>query len=241
MKRQEANRAAMGGLALMLAATLGAATANAAEITSTAAAGVPAPFDVVETRVTTEGDAVVFRMRVSGDAGSNKPAATGKFEGSNVHAYVWPTNLDSAQVGFDPGQGIVALAVTFHPDFDDAAKGARNRDRWHTHWVVLAKDPACGPAGLKVRDIPAGTKPRLPETWPDVPILIDSPPYVPSLSARAVEVRVPLSKLGAVKGASYDGVTAALRVNANLHAPLLCVADVFKVASGDLSLPGKID
>ena len=33
--------------------------------------------------------------------------------------------------------------------------------------------------------------------------------------------------------------TAALRVNASVHAPLLCVVDVFKVASGNLSLPGK--
>ena len=33
----------------------------------------------------------------------------------------------------------------------------------------------------------------------------------------------------------------ALKVNANIHAPLLCVTDVFDVASGDLSLPGKIN
>ena len=32
-----------------------------------------------------------------------------------------------------------------------------------------------------------------------------------------------------------------LRVNANVHAPLLCVADVFDVASGNLSLPGKVN
>ena len=31
-----------------------------------------------------------------------------------------------------------------------------------------------------------------------------------------------------------------LKVNANLHAPLLCVENVFKVASGDLGLPGKV-
>jgi hypothetical protein len=38
-----------------------------------------------------------------------------------------------------------------------------------------------------------------------------------------------------------SGVTAALRVNASVHNPLLCVVDVFKVASGDLSLPGKVN
>ena len=40
--------------------------------------------------------------------------------------------------------------------------------------------------------------------------------------------------------ASFDGVTAGLRIDGNLHAPLLCVSNVFKVASGNLSLPGKV-
>jgi len=30
-------------------------------------------------------------------------------------------------------------------------------------------------------------------------------------------------------------------VNASVHSPLLCVADVFKVASGPLSLPGQVE
>ena len=38
----------------------------------------------------------------------------------------------------------------------------------------------------------------------------------------------------------HDGVTAALRVNESVHAPLLCLVDVFDVASGDLSLPGAL-
>lgn len=42
------------------------------------------------------------------------------------------------------------------------------------------------------------------------------------------------------KGIAFDGVTSGLRVNESAHAPLLCVVDVFDVASGDLSLPGKV-
>jgi hypothetical protein len=30
-------------------------------------------------------------------------------------------------------------------------------------------------------------------------------------------------------------------VNTNIHAPLLCVTDVFDIASGDLSLPGALN
>ncbi|HRD77677.1 MAG TPA: hypothetical protein PK264_17365 [Hyphomicrobiaceae bacterium] len=136
----------------------------------------------------------------------------------------------------------MALAATFHPDFDDAskrAKSATNRDRWHAHWVILNEDIAC-PGGLKVKDIPAGTTPKLPPDWPGAPILIDSPEYKTELSGDIVEVHVPLAEIGALANASFDGVTAGLKVNANLHAPLLCVINVFKVASGNLSLPGRV-
>lgn len=215
------------------------APASAQEIKTANNEGVQASFDIVETRITTDQGQAIFRTRVRGEAGKARPAATGKFEGSDVYAYVWPTSLNSSDVGFDKDQGIVALAVTFHPDFDDGAKGAKNRDRWHPHWVVLTEDKACG-GGLKVRDIPEGAKPKLPDTWPGVPLLIDSPDFETELSSDTVEVHIPLDRISAIKAASFDGVTAGLRVNANLHAPLLCVANVFKVASGDLSLPGKV-
>lgn len=200
---------------------------------------VSASFDIVETRIVTNGDKAVFTTRVRGKAGHDTPAATGKFENAEVYAYVWPTSLDSGEIGFDKAQGTVALAVTFHPDFDDAAFGAKNRERWHPHWVVLAEDKACG-GGLKVVDIPKGASPRLPATWPNVPLLIDSPDYPTTLSGNTVEVEIPLSLIGGIAGAAYDGVTGGLKVNANLHAPLLCVADVFKIASGRLTLPGRV-
>lgn len=200
---------------------------------------VQAAFDIVETSIVTKGDTALFTTRVRGEAGSEKPEATGKFEGSGVYAYVWPTSLDSGEVGFEKGQGIVALAVTFHPDFDDAAKGGKNRSVWHPHWVVLARDKACG-AGLKVVDIPEGAKPKVPETWPGVPLLIDSPSYPTELKGDAIRVEIPMKFLSGIAGARFDGVTAGLKVNGNLHAPLLCVSDVFKIASGDLSLPGKV-
>ena len=214
-------------------------TASAHSIEAKPAEAVAASFDIIETTIVTKGDSAIFATRVRGEAGSDKPAATGKFEGSDVFAYVWPTSLNSGEVGFDKDQGIVALAVTFHPDFDDGANGKKNRDVWHPHWVVLNKDDACR-GGLKVTDIPEGSKPAVPPTWPGVPLLIDSPDYPVSFKGDAVETAIPLALLGGIAGASFDGVTAGLKVNGDLHAPLLCVDAVFKVASGDLSLPGKV-
>lgn len=234
------NRLGTAGLGLAALALLGLSPAVMAhEIKVKSDDKVLASFDIVETRITTEAGKAVFRTRVRTDAGKVKPAATGKFPGSEVYAYVWPTSLNSGDIGFDAGQGIVALAVTFHPDFDDGARGAKNRDVWHPHWVVLNEDKAC-PGGLKVKDIPEGAKPKLPETWPGVPLLIDSPAYPTEFKGDAVEVQVPLASIGALATASFDGVTAGLRVDGNLHAPLLCVSNVFKVASGNLSLPGKV-
>lgn len=73
-----------------------------------------------------------------------------------------------------------------------------------------------------------------------MPLLIDSPEYPTNFKGDRVDVEIPLSLINGIVGASFDGVTAGLKVNGNLHAPLLCVSNVFKVASGDLSLPGKV-
>ncbi|MNF16877.1 hypothetical protein D3C80_2200970 [compost metagenome] len=50
---------------------------------------------------------------------------------------------------------------------------------------------------------------------------------------------MPLAAVGFPQGFNYDGVTAALKINADLHNPLLCVSSVWDVSSGDLSLPGR--
>lgn len=205
-------------------------------------------FDIVKTEITARGNAVTFSMSISGKAGSSMPAANGKLAGAEVYSYVWPTSLDSSAVGFDKAQGILALAVTAHPDFDDTPAGDENGDGnkandgnlWHSHWVVLGPDEACGKGALKVIDIPDGAKPKLPLTWPGLPLLIDSPGFAPKISDGTVEVSIPAASLGDISAMKFDGVTAGLRVNQSMHAPLLCVANVLDVASGDLSLPGTV-
>lgn len=202
----------------------------------------------MHTEIVRSGTDLIFRMAVSGKAGASRPSKSGKLAGSTVYSYVWPTSINSSAVGFDADQGILAFAVTSHPDFDDTPLYDENGDGdktndgdlWHSHWVVLVPDDACGKGSLKIRDIPEGTKPRLPATWPGLPILIDSPELTPRIAGKQVSVRVPAATLGHTAGVKFDGVTAGLRINASVHAPLVCVADVFDVASGDLSLPGRI-
>jgi hypothetical protein len=220
---------------------------HAGGIRPAADASVAANFDIVHARISTEKNVATFHMAVSGKAGATRPAKTGKLAGSDVFSYVWPTTIDPYEVGFERKSGILAMAVTAHPDFDDTplydengdGDLANDGDLWHSHWVVLQPNDACGAGHLGVVDIPDGAKPRLPKTWPGFPMLLDSPGWSPTLASDVVEVRVPFDDIGVVTAGSFDGVTAGLRVNASVHAPLLCVVDVFKIASGDLSLPGK--
>lgn len=215
-------------------------------ITSPRGDARPAAFDLVRTAVRREGDRIVFTEHVAGLAGTVRPDSIGQFAGSGVLSYVWPVSLDPSTVGFTQGSGTLALAATSHPDFDDTPRYDENRNnrtdddgaRWHAHWVVLVPDTTRPDGALKVRDITNDERPDLPETWPGVPLYLDSPPYVTRLAGHLVRVTVPLADLGFPSTFRYDGVTAALRINADLHDPLLRVENVFDVASGGLTLPG---
>lgn len=207
-----------------------------------------ASYDILAAHVHQDGRNATFHMTTNGIAGSDTPTPVGELAGAPVLSYVWPTSLDPATVGFEGKTGILSLVATSHPDFDDTPLYDENNDgnltndgeKWHSHWVVLTPIEACGPDALGVRDIPAGTTPAMPATWPGLPIYLDSPGFSPLFDGPEITINVSFSDANVIAGASYDGVTSALRVNANVHAPLLCVTDVFDVASGDLSLPGKI-
>ncbi|SMO73595.1 hypothetical protein [Ruegeria faecimaris] len=205
-------------------------------------------FDILAAHAHRNGNTVTFHMTTNGAAGASVPVATGEVGGSDVWSYVWPTSLDPSVVGFEGGTGILAMAATSHPDFDDTPLFDENGDgdpandgiEWHSHWVVLTPTEACGPDALAVRDIPEGSSPKLPATWPGFPIFLDSSGFTPLFDRPEISVNAGFASKVELDGVAYDGVTSALRVNANIHAPLLCVTDVFDVASGDLSLPGKL-
>ncbi len=208
-----------------------------------------AAFDILAAHVHRDGNVVTFHMTTNGIAGADKAKPVGALGGAPAHAYVWPTSLDPSTVGFEERSGILALAAATHADFDDTPLFDENGDgnvrndgdTWHSHWVVLAPTDACGPGALAVKDIPEGTTPDLPATWPGLPILLDSPGFTPVFDGPEVAINVAFPQDVDVSGISYDGVTAALRVDENIHAPLFCVTDVFDIASGDLSLPGRIE
>ncbi|WP_336081974.1 hypothetical protein [Thalassospira sp. CH_XMU1448-2] len=222
-------------------------SAYAHQIEAPLTADYPA-FDIHHADIVRKDTSLEFTMYFKGRPGTKTPDAHGQLAGAPVWSYVWPTSIDTSVIGFDADAGILSFAVTSHPDFDDTPLFDEDGDgdpendgrRWHSHWVVLVPDDACGPNGLKVRDIPEGATPNLPKTWPGLPILIDSPGWHPRFTQDSLVVTVPFDAQADLEGANFDAVTAALQVNASVHDPLLCVTDVFEAAGG-LKMPGTIN
>ncbi|TWV94354.1 hypothetical protein FEF09_25805, partial [Chitinophaga pinensis] len=82
-----------------------------------------------------------FEIIVKGQAGKSTSKPAGKMNGAPVDGYVFPTTLSPEDVGFSKTAGILALALTAHPDFDDTplwdedGDGNYSNDKivWHPH------------------------------------------------------------------------------------------------------------
>ncbi len=230
-------------VALVLTA-LGAAEANG-QIAKTpdlilASAGVTYLKDL---------DALVFEQRVQGTAGGTKPKAVGKLDGAPVLGYVFPTTLKSNDVGFGATEGIVALAVTSHPDFDDSPLWDENNDGvydndgliYHTHWVVLVEDKRV-PGGLSAKEFHKIDAVVVPPTAPKMPMFMDSPGYGVMTSGNTLKVIVPLQRINRKTDFKFGAVTAYMEVFTGDHQtkPMLGVYEVYSVLSKKLTLPYSV-
>ncbi len=193
-------------------------------------------------------DLLVFEQKVAGRVGGTAPVARGKLDGAPVLAYVFPTTLAPDDVGFRAGEGIVALALTSHPDFDDSPLWDENNDRnydndglvWHTHWVVLGPD-ARVPGGLSVKEISQSEAAQvLPRTAPPMPMLMDSPGYAVVIQGDTFKLLVPAQRVSHKKAFRYDAVSAYMEVSETPGTPILGVYQVYTVLSKDLSLPFSV-
>lgn len=191
----------------------------------------------------------VWTITVKGEAGKTTPTPAGQLDGAPVLGYVFPTNLKSTDVGFGEVSGIVALALTSHPDFDDTPIWDENNDWnyendgiiWHPHWVVLQEDKRVK-GGLSVIQFEKGDDSViLPPTNPGMPMYMDSPGYPVTTMENTIKVVVPDYRINNRTDFKFDGVTAFLKVNtSNVNLPMLGVYEVYGVASGDLSLPYSV-
>lgn len=189
---------------------------------------------------------LIFTIDVEGMAGASVPTAVGQLNGAPVLGYVFPTTLSPTDVGFSATEGIVAMALTSHPDFDDTPLWDENLDRdyandgvvWHPHWVVLVPNTTV-PGGLAVKMFnPETDAVTLPPTNPGMPMYMDSPGFNIVTKGDKIRVIIPAYRMNNKTDFNFDAVAAYMEVNtSNNNYPMLGVYAVYSVASGDLSLP----
>ncbi len=188
----------------------------------------------------------IWKIEVEGNAGETTPKPAGQMDGAPVLGYVFPTSLKPTDVGFNQTDGIVALALTSHPDFDDTPLWDENNDKdyandgiiWHPHWVILTEDKRVD-GGLSVKQFDKNdTTVVLPPTNPGMPMYMDSPGFQVITKGNTITVVVPDYRMNNQIDLKYDGVACYMQVNTEMKdKPMLGVYKVYSVASGDLSLP----
>lgn len=226
------------------------ATIAQSTVTVTPTAKSP-DLEVLSTRVRylKDADLLIFEQTVKGTAGKTLPKLNGSVDGAPVLGYVFPTTLKPEDAGFGKAEGILALAVTSHPDFDDTPLWDENNNSnyaddgivYHSHWVVLVKDNRV-PGGLSVKQFNKTDKGVvLPSTNPGMPMYLDSPGFPVMLKGNTLSVLVPAQRVRSKTEFKFDGVVAYMQVNTtNKNRPMLGVYQAYSVNSGDLSLPYSV-
>jgi hypothetical protein len=212
-------------------------------------------FKIKSTSITHNKDLsiTIWEIKVDSLAGNTTPKPIGQLNGAPVLGYVFPTTLKSTDVGFNQTEGIVALALTSHPDFDDSPLWDENMDGkydndgivWHPHWVILIEDKRVA-GGLSVKEFKKDDKMVvLPKTAPNMPMYMDSPGFNVTTKGNTIKVVVPDYRINNKTDFKFDAVTCFMEVNIgeggphnnNEVKPMLGVYKVYSVASGNLSLP----
>lgn len=198
----------------------------------------------------------IWEIIVQGAAGATTPKPVGQLHGATVLGYVFPTTLKPVDVGFSDTAGIVALALTSHPDFDDTPMWDENVDRnfgndgviWHPHWVILNEDKRVG-GGLSVKEFKKGDpKVVLPANNPGMEMYMDSPGFNVVTKGNTIKVIVPDYRISNKTDFKFDAVACYMMVDtggtsgamAGGDKPMLGVYKVYSVASGNLSLPYSV-
>lgn len=192
---------------------------------------------------------VEFEIRVAGRAGASISKPRGQFDEAPIDAYVFVTTLNAEDIGFSKTAGIVALALTAHPDFDDTPLFDENGDgdyandkiHWHPHWVVLVEDKRVA-GGFSVKEFDKNDKTvKLPPTNPGLSAYFDSPGFQVITAGNAIRVVVPDYRIKFKTSFKFDALSSYLQVNTSKeNMPMIGVYKVYNILSKKLSLPYSV-
>ena len=178
----------------------------------------------------------VFHVGVSDEAGRSCPRAPARpLAGGRVFCSRLADHAGPGRGGLRTRQWHAGLAVTVAPGlrrhatlFDENGDGNRQRRQPLAFaLVVLQPDRPADPARSRWPTFPRTQQPRLRPNLAGAAAVHRQPRLEPAPQGDTLEVRA-FDDMPPCRPRAFD-LAAALRVNASVHSPLLCVADVFKV------------
>jgi hypothetical protein len=190
---------------------------------------------------------LVLSVRVKGTAGATTPDSTGKLQGAGVLSYLFLTTLKPEDIGFGQTDGIVALALTSHPDFDYSPLWDENNNgnytddgrSWQSHWVILVKEARVG-GGYAVKELEKDDKTiKMPTTSAfNVPVYMDSPGFQVVIKNNTMKVIVPSYRINNKIDFNFNAISCYMTFNtSDPNLPMLGIRNIYYTASKNMTFP----
>jgi hypothetical protein len=193
---------------------------------------------------------LVLSIKVKGKAGATMPDSLGNMDGAGIVSYLFPTNLKAEDIGFGKTEGIVALALTSHPDFDfsplwdENNNGVYNDDgrAWQSHWVILVKEARVG-GGYAVKELnKEDHNIILPKTAAiNIPLYIDSPGFQVVIKDHTIKVVIPSYRINNKTDLKFNAMSCYMTYNlTDPNLPILGIRNIYYTASEKVLLPYSV-
>jgi len=193
---------------------------------------------------------LVLSIKVKGKAGATTPDSLGKMDGAGIVSYLFLTDLKSEDIGFGKTDGIVALALTSHPDFDLSPLWDENNNgvysddgsTWQSHWVILTKEERVG-GGYAVKELNKEDPTiKLPSTAAlNVPLYMDSPGFQVVTKDHTIKVVIPSYRINNKIDLKFNAVTCYMTYNiTDPNLPRLGIRNIYYKASEEIQFPYSV-
>jgi hypothetical protein len=193
---------------------------------------------------------LVLSIKVKGEAGGTTPDSLGRMDGAGILSYLFSTSLKAEDIGFSKTEGVVALAITSHPDlevsplWDENNNGVYNDDgrSWQAHWVILVKEARVG-GGYAVKELNKEDQTiRLPKTAAlNLPVYMDSPGFQVVIKDHTIKVVVPAYRINNNVDFKFNAMTCYMTYNVtDPNLPLMGIRNVYYTASEKTALPYSV-
>jgi hypothetical protein len=180
---------------------------------------------------------LVLSIKVKGEAGGTTPDSLGRIDGAGILSYLFTTNLTAEDIGFSKTEGIVALALTSHPDFDfsplwdENNNGIYNDDgrSWQAHWVILVKEARVA-GGYAVKELDKEDKTiKFPMTAAfNISVYMDSPGFQVVAKDHTIKVVIPSYRINNKTDFKFNAMSCYMTYNtSDPNLPIIGIRNIY--------------